>query len=302
MSLHISPGMARLTVIGTGWSNTSIDSGDGTTSDGLTWKDISSNLGYEYGDNVDWDAIIGIDGSPDINWKDAIYITPDGTIYTDSDGDGTFTDPSTGLEYPGGGNLYLPESNLMDIADSLENIANENEDLMKYDLTGVKISYSGKTSTPSLKDNDTDNVVRFKPAAYYATPYGPSTNDNVQNSIYFSDATFEAYEEGDEADGWNATATAFTYQGKTIYSMGDSASGGGGSSGLPAIWGNHFGSYNGGANKLTSYMAWQLLYGTFKNGLVIKGKNTITKDKIKNGTSGLPKTIYAGGTYYMCTK
>ena len=57
MSLHMAAEMARLTVLGTGWGNTSFDSGPGFTIDGELWRDIAIDLDYDFGDDTDWDLI-----------------------------------------------------------------------------------------------------------------------------------------------------------------------------------------------------------------------------------------------------
>ena len=67
---------ARLTVLGSGWNNSSINSGDGLTEDGKLWEDIAGDLGYDYGDNVDWDNLAGGD-----DWSDKIVTAEDGNRY-----------------------------------------------------------------------------------------------------------------------------------------------------------------------------------------------------------------------------
>lgn len=62
MSIRMMPGAARLTVLGSGWSNYSVESGDGLTEDGQLWQDIAGDFGYDYGSDTDWDNIAGDSG------------------------------------------------------------------------------------------------------------------------------------------------------------------------------------------------------------------------------------------------
>lgn len=73
MSINFAPASARLTVLGSGWNNSSINSGNGLTENGKLWEDIAGDLGYDYGGNVDWDNI-----SSGEDWTDQIITTDDG--------------------------------------------------------------------------------------------------------------------------------------------------------------------------------------------------------------------------------
>lgn len=71
--------MARLTVLGTGWSNTVIEGEDAYTEEGDILDDLLEDLGFEQGDDVDLDLIaedIGID-------MDDFYEDDDGTWLTE---------------------------------------------------------------------------------------------------------------------------------------------------------------------------------------------------------------------------
>lgn len=70
---------ARLTVLGTGWDDYSIDSGEGLTQTAEILRDISDLMGYEYSEDVDWDKLsedLDIDIS-DADLCDNKYISED---------------------------------------------------------------------------------------------------------------------------------------------------------------------------------------------------------------------------------
>lgn len=108
MSLHLNPKMSRLTVLGSGWSNTSFESGPGFTPEGDLWQEIAEILDFDFGEDVDWDLIAESEW-PEFPWQDIVFTDPEfpDITYTDPDGDGIWTDPLTGFEYPGGGTMWV---------------------------------------------------------------------------------------------------------------------------------------------------------------------------------------------------
>lgn len=140
MSIKMTSASARLTVLGSGWNNSSIESGDGLTEDGKLWEDIAGDLGYDYGGNVDWDNL-----ASDRDWADEIV--------TDENG-----------------NQYLPESTLIDLAAYFESIAKKDGDLLQYSIPTniVKTLYGGMVSQEAAWDEtDTDRPHKFFPDVYY---------------------------------------------------------------------------------------------------------------------------------------
>lgn len=284
MSIRMIPGAARLTVLGSGWSNTAIESGDGFTEDGELLDDIAGDLGYDIGDDVDWDLIAG---DTDINWDDIIYTDEDGNIYTDPDGDGIWTDPLTGLEYPGDGTQWITEDQLLDMSDLMEDLAASDASLMQYSIPNdvLPTLFGGKVTTeitPTVTGSDRPHY--YTPAVWYIQ------NGSSNGIIFLDEPFFHGTASGgsitvyDEAitirDGsskavyWSSCTTQFT------------------TAMLPS-------PYNGYP---IQYVCWQCLYGSLSDALISKNDNTITSDDIKNGTTGLKTMTYNGKTYYAVTK
>ncbi len=103
MSLHLGEKEALLSVFGYGWNDKAVNSGEAGTEDGYVIKDISDAGDYDWGSDLNWDAVADYIG---IDITGGYYLGEDGTIYTDDDGDGIYTD-DYGNEYPGDGD-YNP--------------------------------------------------------------------------------------------------------------------------------------------------------------------------------------------------
>lgn len=286
MSLHMKAGKSRLTVIGTGWSNTAFDSGDGFTVDGELWGDIAGDLDYDFGDDVDWDLIADTE-YPNFDWSDVIYIDPDGNIYTDPDFDGIWTDPTTGLEYPGNGSMWIPEDSLLDISDILNDLAISDQSLAQYSIPDDVIPslYGGKVTTeihPTVTGSDRPHS--YTPAVWYIQKGSSSGIIFLDEPFYHGTANGGSITVYDEAitirDGsskavyWSDCTTQFT----TNY--------------LPSPYNSY----------PTQYVCWQCLYGSLKKSLISKKDSTITSDSIKNGTSGLEYKEINGKKYYKVKK
>lgn len=283
MSLRMAVGAARLTVLGSGWSDTTIESGDGSTPDGKLWGDIAGDLDYDFGDDVDWDLISG-SKFPDFPWKDVIYVGPDGTIYTDPDGDGIWTDPLTGLEYPGGGTMWIPEGSLLNISDLLGNIADSDSSLARYSIPNSVISslFGGPVGTEvhCMYPGGTDRPHYYAPSVFYIQT---SSGNGV---IFLGEPFFHGTAGGGSITVYNEAVTIRDGSSKAIY------------------WSSCSTQFT--ANCLPSpynsypiqYVCWQCIYGSLSDALISKKKNTISSDDIKNGTSGLNSITYKGKKYY----
>lgn len=140
MSIKMIPGAARLTVLGSGWSNSSIESGDGLTEDGQLWEDIAGDLGYDFGEDVDWDQISG-----DTGWADDIYVDDNG-------------------------NEWLPEDDFIEISIGLESVEIQDKILKQYaiDAAILKTLYGGKvTEEPEGVNNGNGRPHQYSPGVYY---------------------------------------------------------------------------------------------------------------------------------------
>lgn len=282
MSLHFKPNMVRLSVIGTGWSNTSIDSGDGFTLDGELLEDIACDLDYTFGEDVDWDLIADTE-IPDLNWSDFIYKDEDGNIYKDIDESGVWVNPETGLEYPGNGTLYVPEESLSNISDKLSEIAASDSLLFQYSIPDEVIPtlYGGKVSketNPTVWGSDRPHT--YTPACWYMCPGG-------EEAVLFLD---EPFHHGTANSGSiivydQAFSTRNGSQKKVYYS--------GCTTSFPiASLPSPYNSYP------IAYVCWQCLYGSLSNSLVGTNDSTVTTGDIKNGTSGLESIEVDGKKYY----
>lgn len=279
MSIRMIAGAARLTVLGSGWSSTAIESGDGFTEDGGLLGDVADDLGYDFGDDVDWD-LIGEDA--DVDWEDVIYTDEDGNIYTDEDGDGVWTD-DLGNEYPGDGTLWLPEDQLLDLVDTLDQAVAEDAQLMKYSIPNdvLPTLFGGKVTqeiTPTQTGSDRPHT--YTPGVYYIQQDYDSGITFLNEPFYHGTASGGSITVYDEAitirDGslkevyWSSCTTHFTD--KYLQSP--------------------YSSYP------IQYVCWQCLYGSLQDALISKNDNTITREDILGGTSGLPTMTHNGITYY----
>ena len=278
MSIRMIPGAARLTVLGSGWSETALESGDAFTEDGKLLDDVANDLGYDIGDDVDWDLIAG---DSDIAWEDIIYTDDEGNIYDDFDGDGIWTD-ELGNEYPGGGTQWLPEDQLLDLSDMMDKLAQDDAALMKYSIPNEVLPslYGGKISAetnPTITGSDrphtytpavwcflkgSDNGIIFLDEPFY---HGTATGGSI--TVY--DEAITIRDGSSKAVYWSSCTTKFSPVLPSPYS------------GYPE-----------------AYVCWQCLYGSFSDALIAKNDKTVTSENIKNGTSGLSTMTHGGVKYY----
>ena len=281
MSLHMTAKMARLTVLGCGHGNNAVESGDGYTAEGLLLEDVAETLGYDYGDDVDWDQIVDND-LDDFDWSQVIYTDDDGTIYADDDGDGVWTDDN-GNEYGGGGTMWLPTDSLVDMSDLLDDLAEGDSILSQYSIpdSELKSLYGGKASSEAtVVDTGSDRPHSYSPAIWYI-------QRTSMMACIFLDAPFTHYransetvEVYDEAitirDGsvkavyWSDCTTRFTDK----------------------LLASPYNTYP------IQYVCWQCLYGSLSDALISANADTITSADILNGSSDLPSMNYGGGVYY----
>ena len=279
MSIRMIAGAARLTVLGSGWSSTAIESGDGFTEDGGLLGDVADDLGYDFGDDVDWD-LIGEDA--DVDWEDIIYTDDDGNIYTDEDGDGVWTD-DFGNEYPGDGTVWLPEDQLLGLVDTLDQAVAEDAELMKYSIPNSVLPslYGGKVSAetnPIYTDSARPHT--YSPAVWYI-------QQNSTNGVIFLDEPFyHGTANGGSIDVYDEAITIRDGSSKAVFWSSCTTKFSG--STLPS-------PYNGYPMQ---YVCWQCLYGSLRDALISKNDNTITREDILGGTSGLPTMTHNGITYY----
>lgn len=140
MSIKLTPASVRLTVLGSGWNNSSINSGDGLTENGKLWEDIAGDLGYGSGSNVDWDSLSSGDDSAD-------------KILTDANG-----------------NRYAPYSVVVDLAGFFAEIAVKDSSLLRYSIEPnvLKNLYGGMVSQETNWDKtDPDRPHKYYPDVYY---------------------------------------------------------------------------------------------------------------------------------------
>ena len=284
MSIRMIPGAARLTVLGSGWSNTAIESGDGFTEDGGLLDDISGDLGYDIGDDVDWDLIAG---DTDINWDDIIYTDEDGNIYTDPDGDGIWTDPLTGLEYPGDGMQWITEDQLLDMSDLMEDLAASDASLMRYSIPNdvLPTLFGGKVTTeitPTVTGSDRPHY--YTPAVWYIQ------NGSSNGIIFLDEPFFHGTANGGSITVYDEAITIRDGSSKAVYWSNCTTQFT--TANLPSPYSGY----------PIQYVCWQCLYGSLRDALISKNDNTITSDDIKNGTTGLKTMTYNGKTYYAVTK
>lgn len=277
MSIRMKAGASRLTVLGSGWSSTAIESGDGFTEDGGLIGDVAGDLGYDFGDDVDWD-LIGEDA--DIDWEDIVYTDEDGTIYTDEDGDGVWTD-DFGNEYPGGGTMWLPEDQLLGLVDTLDNAAAEDADLMKYSIPKEVLPslYGGKVSVetnPSQSGSDRPHT--YSPAVWCF--------QKGSNGILFLDEPFyHGTASGGSIDVYDQAITIRDGSSKAVYWSSCTTQ-------LSPVLPSPYSSYP------EAYVCWQCLYGSFSDALISKSDKTIGKDAISGGTSGLTSMTHGGRQFF----
>lgn len=279
MSIHMIPGAARLTVLGSGWSETALESGDAFTEDGELLDNVAEDLGYDIGDDVDWDLIADDAG---INWDDVIYTDDNGNIYDDADGDGVWLD-ADGIEYPGGGTQWLPEDQMLELSDMMENLAQDDAALMQYSIPNdvLPTLYGGKVTeeiTPVQSGSDRPHY--YTPAVWYVQKSGNNGIIFLDEPFYHGTAAGGSITVYDKAitirDGsskavyWSSCTTKFSNEN------------------LPSPYNSY----------PEEYVCWQCLHGSLSDALIAANDSTITSEDIKNGTSGLVTMVHNGQTYY----
>lgn len=282
MSLVMNTGMSRLTVTGTGWSNTSIDSGNGFTEEGGLLGDIAGDLGYDVGSEVDWDSIAKTE-MPDMDWSDVVYTDKDGNLYTNPNGTGIWTDPLTGLEYPGGGDMWIPEDMLMDVSDILDGVSFGDQSLAIYSIPDDVIAtlYGGKVSIETnYSPSDPARPHSYSPACWYIQQTASNTVLFLGEPFYHATANGGSITVFDEAFTTRDGSTKAIYYSDCTTTFSSAT--------LPSPY-NSF---------PIEYVAWQCVYGALDKTLVGKNENTISKDSILNGTSGLIEREINGQTFY----
>lgn len=274
MSIKLLPGGARLTVLGSGYSNSSFESGDGLTEDGKLWEDIAGDLGYDFGDDVDWDEIAGDEGWAD----DMIYIDDNG--YISSDGIGT---PA------------LPADTLVNISSGLEQTADADKQYLKY--TVPKKAFLNISSQKVTQEKVEGNPGSGRPHKYSPAVYWIQWSSN--NAYLFLDKPFKHT----DANGGNISVsdTSIAVRGgsrKRVFWSSCSTQF------STALFPNDF------KHIPVEYIAWQYLHGPFDTVLVAEGEETINTQTIKEqieadndvievvGGARYERTVIDGKVYY----
>lgn len=274
MSIKLLPGGARLTVLGSGYSNSSFESGDGLTEDGKLWEDIAGDLGYDFGADVDWDEIAGDEGWAD----DVIYIDDNG--YISSDGIGT---PA------------IPEETLVNISSGLEGTMTSDELLLGWTVPE-------KAFLNISKSKVSQEMVEEKPGSGRPHKYSPAVywiQWDSNTAYLFLDRPFKHT----NADGGNIEVEDMGlsirdgYK-KTVYWSSCSTQF------STALFPNDF------KHIPVRYICWQFLYGTFDKVLLTGGEQTINTQTLKEqmaadndvievvGGARYERTVIDGKVYY----
>lgn len=277
MSIRMIPNAARLTVLGSGWSETTLESGDAFTEDGELLGEVADDLCYDIGDDVDWDLIAG---DSDIAWDDIIYTDDEGNIYDDLDGDGIWTD-ELGNEYPGGGTQWLTEDQLLGLSDMMEGLAQDDAAYMQYSIPNEVLPslYGGKVgaeTNPTITGSD-------RPHTY--TPAVWCFQKGSSGIIFLDEPFYHGTATGGSITVYDEAITIRDGSSKAVYWSSCTTQ-------LSPVLPSPYSGYP------EAYVCWQCLYGSFSDALISKNDNTITSEDIKNGTTGLPTMTFGGKTYY----
>lgn len=274
MSIKLTPGACRLTVLGSGYSNSSVESGDGLTEDGKLWQDIAGDLGYDFGADVDWDQIAG-----DVDWsEDVVYIADDGSISAD-----------------GTGTAAMPEDTLLSISEGLESTAQADTKYLQYTLPKkfmLSISNKKVRQETSWVSSDSGRPHKFSPSVYWIQWSENNAILFLSEPFKHSDANGENIEVSREMitirDGsnknvyWSSCATQFS----------------------TALFPDDY------KHIPPQYVAWQWMWGTFDTVLVSEGEETINTQTLKEqlaadndvievvGGARYERTVIDGKTYY----
>lgn len=165
MSIKFSPGASRLTVLGTGWSSSSVESGEGLTEEGKLWEDLAGDLGYDYGTDTDWD---------NLSKEEEI------TVVVDADG-----------------NKGVYEPDLKAFYEKMRQIAQKDADLMRYsiDPSALKNLWGGPVSEEkNPTETGTDRPHKYSPPVFYI-------QEGYSNAYLFQSEKFVHT----DADGGNLT-------------------------------------------------------------------------------------------------
>lgn len=279
MSLRMAKGLSRLTVLGSGQNNTAIESGDGFTEDGQLIEDLAEDLEFDFGDDVDWDLIAEEDP---IDWSDIVYEDEDGTLFTDEDGDGIWTDPTTGLELEDmdGLDMWMPEDQLLQLTDMLDSTATADSAYMSYNIPQDVLN--------SIKGGPLSNSTPGGRLDHWYSPYAYVVQVRETLSYIFNSGVFRHGDNKshDEYDISTTTIVIRSGSAKTVY-YGECNT-----ENLSYLVPSPYNGYP------AAYICWQCLYGPFENQLITKTEDTITSDVIRAGTSGLETKIIDGTRYY----
>lgn len=263
MSITMTPGASRLTVLGSGWSNYSVESGDGLTEDGQLWEDIAGDLGFDFGADTDWDNLSGeftwTDGNLEVNnWSDGVIIDDEG-------------------------NTLIDERMLIELVAALNVTALSDSEMMKYSIadSALKHLFGGPVDEESKYDStDPARPHKYAPPVFYIQISEDQAYLFLDEKFYHTNANggnltvnekhIKIRSGSTQAVYWSSCATHFSDNYLPV-----------GLQGFPI-----------------EYVCWQCLYGSFSNVLLSATDKTATIEDIKAGKV-YPKKVIKNMTYYI---
>lgn len=273
MSIRMLPNAARLTVLGSGWSETDLESGDAFTEGGNIYEDIAGDLGYDLGDDLDWDYIAG----DDADFDDFIYTDEEGNIFTDEDLWDMSEDEVSNLD------TWIPEDHLVGISDRLAEVANNDSKFAQYNIEKSVLNklFGGPTTIEGTVVTSGSD----RPHAYYPPVFYIQRSSN--NATLFLNTSFAHVDaEGDPISVSHEFLSVRPNDSRPVYW----------SDCTTHFWDNilpaEYQSYP------ISYICWQCMYGPFKDALLQTNEGTITTGMILKGNALYTTMTVNGVTYY----
>lgn len=250
------------------------------------YTDFDGNQYYDFdGDGVWTNPDTGdiFDGNGTLNYTMPDDMSDITGIYTNPLDNDTWTDPTTGMDFDGMGDMWVPESMLTDMSDSLSDIATSDSSLARYSIPDDVIPslFSGKVSTEiSPTQTGSDRPHLYSPPVWYLQ------KSNSDGWIFLGEPFVHTNASGGNITVYDEAVTIRDGSTKAVYW----------SDCTTHFWDNYVPSpYN---SYPIQYVCWQCLYGSLSNYLLTKTDDTITTEDIENGTSGKNTITIAGERYY----
>lgn len=217
------------------------------------------------------------------------YTLPEGLgditgLYTNPLNNDTWTDPTTGMDFNGVGDMWVPESMLADMSDSLTDIAASDAGYGQYNipqdvLDQIKGGPIGteQQSPSAFGDNGPHYytppayVIQYRNTQSYVFNAEPFTHGNAKGETYTIDTTTIVIRDGSSKTVYYGLCNTHNFD--------------------PVVP-SPYSSYP------VAYICWQCLYGSFSNYLIIKTDDTITTEDIESGNTGKNTMTINGERYY----